>query len=248
MKTSSSSILLRASDLQILNVLWCIDEEAKKAAQEGSSSDNSIPPSFRGTLPWSRSARLQHYNARLKATVATEWKKSPRYHRIKPYDPSLPSNKFVKLTERMPRKLAVILVQLRTGHTILNKHLHRINRADSPICPCCKRADETIIHYLLHCPAHADARSELHRQGGRDARVLTKLLTKPELLPLLFRFIARTRRYHSVFGEIPALPPLEKPTRAERIAELNAIQLPHALLPVQVPRNAGPDWVPPARH
>ncbi|KAJ7097481.1 hypothetical protein C8R44DRAFT_532373, partial [Mycena epipterygia] len=48
------------------------------------------------------------------------------------------------------------LIQLRIGHTILNKHLHHINHADSPICPCCHQGDETVIHYLLHCPAHAN--------------------------------------------------------------------------------------------
>ncbi|KAJ6596047.1 hypothetical protein B0H10DRAFT_1659825, partial [Mycena sp. CBHHK59/15] len=81
-------------------------------------------------------------------------------------------------------------------------HLHRINRADSPICPCCHQVEETVIHYLLHCPAHANARAELHRIGGRDSRVLEKLLTKSKLLPLLFQFIARTGRFRTVFGEI----------------------------------------------
>ncbi|KAJ7123435.1 hypothetical protein C8R44DRAFT_590458, partial [Mycena epipterygia] len=70
------------------------DEEAKRAAQEGSSVDTSIPTTFRKTLPWSRSAHQQRFNAKQKSVVAAEWRKSPRYHCIKRYDPSLPSAKF----------------------------------------------------------------------------------------------------------------------------------------------------------
>ncbi|KAJ7103715.1 hypothetical protein C8R44DRAFT_887239 [Mycena epipterygia] len=94
-----------------------------------------------------------------------------------------------------------------------------------------------------YSPAHANARAELHRLGGRDSRVLEKLLTKPKLIPLLFQFIARSGRYRTVFGEIPVLLPLEMPTRSERIAQFNAIPFP-AVRP-RIPRDLGPDWVPP---
>ncbi|KAJ6619907.1 hypothetical protein B0H10DRAFT_1628135, partial [Mycena sp. CBHHK59/15] len=129
------------------------DEEAKKAAQEGSSEPGSIPPSYRdSTLPLSRSAWKQQFMAQLKQRVAEEWRRSSRNHRIRRFDPSLPSSKYLDLTTRMPRKLAVIVLQLRIGHTILNKHLHRIKRADTPVCPACHREDKSVLHYLLHCP------------------------------------------------------------------------------------------------
>ncbi|KAJ7110871.1 hypothetical protein C8R44DRAFT_883338 [Mycena epipterygia] len=146
----------------------------------------------------------------------------------------------------MPRKLAVILLQLRVGHTILHKHLHRIKCADSSTCPCCHRVDETVLHYLLHCPAHSNAREELQRLSGRDAHVIEKLLTQEKLLPLLFQFIACSGRFRTVFGEIPALKPLEGPTPRERlekaIAESNAVDAPYA--PTHVPRNADLTWTP----
>ncbi|KAJ7123710.1 hypothetical protein C8R44DRAFT_550372, partial [Mycena epipterygia] len=73
------------------------DVEAKRAAQEGSSESTSIPMAYRDrVLPWSRSARKQHYNAQLKRRVAEEWRKSSRYHRIKHYDPSFPSSKYLR--------------------------------------------------------------------------------------------------------------------------------------------------------
>ncbi|KAJ7042940.1 hypothetical protein C8F04DRAFT_944955, partial [Mycena alexandri] len=127
------------------------------------------------------------------------------------------------------------LLQLRTGHIPLAKHLHRIQKADSPICPCCRQADETVMHYLLRCPAHADARRELVRAGGSQARVLAKLLGLPKLLPHLFRFLGRTGRFHSVHGELPPPPDPELPTRDEVIAMLNKFKVPSA-----VPRSANP--------
>ncbi|KAJ7158439.1 hypothetical protein C8R46DRAFT_836987, partial [Mycena filopes] len=92
------------------------------------------------------------------------------------------------------------LLQLRTGHIPLAKHLHKIQKAESPVCPCCRQADESVEHYLVHCPAHNDARRELYRTGGRNARVMSKLMGQPELLPHLFRYLARTGRFHTVHG------------------------------------------------
>lgn len=220
------------------------DEEAKRASQEGSSEPDTIPPYYRSRcLPRSRSAVLQQFTADLKAKVAREWTKSPRYHRIRRYDPTLPLAKYLDIADRMPRKLAVIILQLRIGHTILNKHLHRIKRADTPVCPACHHEDETIMHYLLHCPAHANAREELHRTRGRSSRVLDKLLVLPKLLPLLLQFVARSARYRTVFGEIPDMAPLDHPLPRERIKEINALVIPKGLFPPQVPEGVGPDYV-----
>ncbi|KAJ7810156.1 hypothetical protein B0H14DRAFT_2379309, partial [Mycena olivaceomarginata] len=80
------------------------------------------------------------------------------------------------------------------GEIDAKRKLNRINRAESPLCPCCHQSDETVMHYLLRCPAHANARAELHRKGGRDSRVLEKLLTRPKLLPPLFQYIARSEK------------------------------------------------------
>ncbi|KAJ7097480.1 hypothetical protein C8R44DRAFT_549557, partial [Mycena epipterygia] len=73
----------------------------KKATQEASSVSTSIPPAFHKPLPWSHSTRKQQYNTELKGIVVAEWHKSPCYHQVKYYDPSLPSVKFMVLTERM---------------------------------------------------------------------------------------------------------------------------------------------------
>ncbi|KAJ7159412.1 hypothetical protein C8R46DRAFT_831567, partial [Mycena filopes] len=73
-------------------------------------------------------------------------------------------------------------------------------KAESPLCPCCRQFEETVEHYILRCPAHADARRELVRAGGPRTRVLTKLLSSPELYPHLFQYLSRTGRFHTVHG------------------------------------------------
>ncbi|KAJ7717117.1 hypothetical protein DFH07DRAFT_973720 [Mycena maculata] len=78
--------------------------------------------------------------------------------------PSLPSKQF----------------QLRTHHVPLAKHLFRINKHHTSVCPCCGFIDETVDHYL-----HEDARRQLHT-SSRLARYSKLLLADPELLPALF--------------------------------------------------------------
>jgi len=181
------------------------DEEAKKAAQEGSSPHRELPAPLRKSLPRSKSAAIAAFNKKLTVSAHREWEKSPRYARIKDIDPTLPSPKFMKLIAPLPRKNAALLLQLRSRHIPLAAYLYRINKATSPTCPCCNHGDETVHHYLLECQAHRAARREMHRAGGRDTAQITKLLSKPGLLPHLFRFIGQTERFRSVFGEIPIL-------------------------------------------
>ena len=67
-------------------------------------------------------------------------------------DNKLPSHSFLVATSHLSRAQASILMQLHTGHIPLNYFLHKINKVESPICPLCRTADETIHHYLLDCP------------------------------------------------------------------------------------------------
>jgi hypothetical protein len=181
------------------------DEQAKKAITEGSSDRNKLPKMLRKKLPYSKTAMIQAFGEKLKERAQKEWMASRRYDKMKKTDPKIPSNKYLKLITPLPRKLASILSQLRTGHTPLAKHLHRIGKIDSPVCPLCQQTDETVQHVMLHCPAHDAARQTLRNStGGRDINI-TKLLTTPKTLKALFKYIADTGRWHSTFGELPEL-------------------------------------------
>jgi hypothetical protein len=156
------------------------------AAQSGSSPNQKLPAPLRKTLPRSKSAVRQAFHQKLKRAATKVWMNSPRYEHMKQIDPTLPSPNFAKQTSNMLRKHTSLLFQLRTGHVPLSMHLHRIQKAESPICPCCHNHNETVAHYVLHCPAHGPARHEMFHMAGRDARNLSKLLTTPKLFPHLF--------------------------------------------------------------
>ena len=59
------------------------------------------------------------------------------------------------LAERgMSRQERTTLARLRTGFCPdLNDYQHRTNRAESPLCPCCRQSDHTTQH-LFECPEH----------------------------------------------------------------------------------------------
>ncbi|XP_045105453.1 uncharacterized protein LOC123500965 [Portunus trituberculatus] len=56
------------------------------------------------------------------------------------------------------RALDTAVTRLRTGHTRLNAHLHRLGMTDSPHCLWCPTHPDTPEHLLLHCPRHHSRR------------------------------------------------------------------------------------------
>ncbi|KAF8884599.1 hypothetical protein BD779DRAFT_1442927 [Infundibulicybe gibba] len=97
------------------------------------------------------------------------------------------------------------MIQLRTGHIPLNQHLHRIKKADDPLCPNCGVREETVRHLLLICSKLNNARDRMLRRGGAKSRNLHALLTDKTLIPLVYQFIDESKRLRSVFGTI--MPP-----------------------------------------
>ncbi|KAL3708712.1 hypothetical protein TMatcc_006696 [Talaromyces marneffei ATCC 18224] len=68
----------------------------------------------------------------------------------KAIDAALPGKHTRSLYDRLNRKEAKILAQLRTGMTGLNSYLNRIGAADSDLCAC-GQASETVEHFLFRC-------------------------------------------------------------------------------------------------
>jgi hypothetical protein len=151
------------------------------------------------------------HNKKLKDLAQKGWQSSKWYDRMKKTDPTTPSNKYINLVTTLPRKPASILSQLRTGHTPLAKHLHRIGKMNSLICPACQQSEETI-----HCPAHQAARQTLQNSmGGRNIDV-TKLLMSPKTLCALFKYITEMGHFHNTFGNLPELRKENRNGRAGR--------------------------------
>jgi len=177
------------------------DTEAKRAAQGESSPRCRLPTSCRDVIPISRAAAGQGHMKVVKTKAKACFERSPRCQKIWQIDPSTPSARFRKDTQGLPRRQAALLVQLRTGHVPLQKHLHTIGKAESPRCPACHAANETVVHYLLMCLAYARQRKALEGALQRAARSTSTLLANPKAFPHLFKFIYGTRRFCNTLGD-----------------------------------------------
>ncbi|KAG2051098.1 hypothetical protein BDR06DRAFT_959268 [Suillus hirtellus] len=92
---------------------------------------------------------------------------------------------------------------LRTGHAPLNKHLHRIGKAERPSCPHCRDTEESVFHFLTTCPQYQRERHLMTCALGRNATSLPFLLSDPAATPHLVRYINATGRMRTTFGEVP---------------------------------------------
>jgi RNase H len=183
------------------------DELAKEAAEHGSSTPDKTPAFLQRGLPTSISAIKQEINKSTKKWTKAWWMSSPRYKKLKNIDPSLPSDKFQKITSNLNRRQASILTQLRTGHIPLNKHLYTIHKANTPHCPqdSCYNATEDIYHYLFTCPSYIHARYHLMRTTGKDNFTLASLLANEEMIPLTLTYLNKTGRFRHIYGEIASV-------------------------------------------
>src|SRR5882724_6507627 len=110
------------------------------------------------------------------------------------------SSKFCRDTVCLSRGRASALVQLSTGHILLQKHLHRIGKADSPMCPACHSHKETVHHFLLMCPAHAWQRRWVKGKLRRTARSVRTLLLSPKAFDVMFQYVNSTGQFKATFG------------------------------------------------
>jgi hypothetical protein len=188
------------------------DVEAKRAAGGHLSAPPLLPnclckhrrnsPTTIATLPCRKSALTQQRYDQLKKEGQTVMHESPRYPLLKKIDDGVPSNQFQKLVADLPRRHASLLMQLRTGHAPLNKHLHCIKSADIPLCPACETSEESVHHFLMLCSAYRTQRDALHRSIPNHAYHIRSLLNSNKHTPDLFKWIAATNRLEREFGNV----------------------------------------------
>ncbi len=121
------------------------DRQAKKAAEGNTDSPtHRLPKVLRRRLPDSKSAIKQNLSKHLKIEAVTILHKSPQWTKLVGIDPSrvMPSARYHETVEwLLPHKHASLLIQLRTGHAPLNKHLYTITplsvqHAKTPLKQC----------------------------------------------------------------------------------------------------------------
>ena len=169
--------------------------EAKKAAQGTSNPQHQLPVSCRKEPQISQSATRQIHMKKVNIKSRICFESSPRCQCLHYIDPSMPSSKFRLDMMDVEHWHTSMLVQLRTGHIPLQKHLYRIGHADSLTCPACQLAEETVHHYLMTCPAYNGHWRRLESRLRRAAKSIRVLLANPKAFQDLFRYIRDTRRF-----------------------------------------------------
>ncbi|PPQ81181.1 hypothetical protein CVT24_009472 [Panaeolus cyanescens] len=181
------------------------DEAAREATERGREAEGDDRQDVDLTdeeeeVPISRAATRQRLMRGITEKRKSEWRESKRHERFKVFDSTLPSRNFGKLTNKMQRKQASIIFQLRTGHAQLKKHLHRIGKADSPTCESCGKKDETVYHFLMECKSHEVARRRHFAYLGRNSATMHRLLSDKRVTVKLFRYLNDTKRFTHNLG------------------------------------------------
>ena len=152
----------------------------------------------------------------LKNNAVQHLQKAPQWRKLHHINPSIPSKRYHMIADSLPRKNTSLLIQLRTGHALLNQHLFNMKLADTPICPACQDAHEKVHHYLLSCPVYERHHQHLFYSLNRGSRSLTTLLSHPKAIEHLFKFITKMGRFKSTLRDLNLLDgPAHHRNRAE---------------------------------
>jgi ribonuclease HI len=174
------------------------DKEAKSAAEGATSDAAALSRYLRKPTKKSISALKQKHNDKAKEVWKKEWHKSERYKRFQVPDIVTPySKKFIKLisNNRIPRRSASLIYQMRVGHAPLNDYLHRFHKVDSPRCPACEAPRETVEHFIKRCLGYAHERWPLMREFKASDPKLEEILSNPEAIIQHSKYLTETKRF-----------------------------------------------------
>ena len=113
----------------------------------------------------------------------------------------------------------LVMTAIRSGAAPLQVEFRRIDKVSSPTCPLCGSADESALHFTLHCPAYRGPRSLLFEAAERHLPPALIATLHNSFTPSATKFALLTDpgpSKWSSFYPIPnwacfdALPPLAK--------------------------------------
>jgi ribonuclease HI len=173
------------------------DKEAKTAAEGLTTNKKHLPPLLRRKLTVNPTALKRKYNKSLKVKWKEKWRNTPHGVKLAKLDDTTPSATFLDLISgvKLTRKASSILTQLCIGHIPLNGYLFKVKRVDSPRCPACGAAVETVHHFLFTCRSYAYMRWPLE-QKCKGELTLKKVLSDRKLTTLLIGYINATERFN----------------------------------------------------
>ena len=182
------------------------DAEAKWAALDKNATSPSpdLPKCLHTKLPIGTSAVKQKYREKLMALWKCQWTKSTCFNHLSCIDPSAPSKNFMCAIGYLPKTQAGTMYQLHLGHITLNKHLHCINRCNTPLCLQCEvDVLETIHHLLFKCTRYNRECHILRNKLGREALSTSYLLADKDGMRETLKFVTTMDRMQITSSEGP---------------------------------------------
>jgi hypothetical protein len=114
----------------------------------------------------------------------------------------MPSNKYKRLTEGLRRSQASLIIQLRTGHVVLNKYIYtesqRATHRDGHPADMRKNQLTTTSSTVRH----ENTRWSLGKKLGRNAKSLSYVLSNGKGVKELLKYVERTERLKNTPGEV----------------------------------------------
>lgn len=179
------------------------DELVKEAATSNSSPPRDLPTFLKKPLPASVSVLRQESMSKIQRRWARCWKTSPHCCHMGGIDKSVPLKNWMLLIKLLPHQQAALIMQLRTGHIGLNKHLHWIHHSDTPYCPSCdENAIELTHHFLFNCVCYCHERSILQHKLHCQSHNVSYLLSHPAAILPLLKFVHLTGHLKQTFGAL----------------------------------------------
>jgi len=118
------------------------------------------------------------------------WDRHPECRQTKMMLPKT-NDKLWKQLVKQPRKMMNITTQLYTGHSTLKRHLNLMAIEDANECEqCCEGPEETVEHFLCHCPAFARNRRNTLGNISLNTNELPNLK-----LSSIIKFVKDTKRF-----------------------------------------------------
>ena len=101
-----------------------------------------------------------------------------------------PTGKIWRQLRNLSRREARICTAIVTGHSLLQKHLYRMKKADFPDCEeCMEWEEETSVHFLCECMAYCTIRFEIFGKQFLEPKDLKTMRLKQ-----ILRFVSASGR------------------------------------------------------
>jgi len=212
---NSLTRFLTFNPLLKVDIHWCPghkgipgNEQADFLAKSAAAPDPDSPPD---PLPISLAAlkqQIRKWNRSILNPRSNNHNETLRRLRGN-YNPK----KTLKMLTSLPRNIAALVVQLRSGHVPLLAYRHQFNQVPSPKCAKCN-CIETVEHYLTTCRRYTKHRTNF-RAALKSAKIdfnISSILSNPDAMPALSQYLNSTKRFPKALGPFPPSRPSSQRT------------------------------------